>query len=102
LSSKVALGWHSEGNIENHVVVERVFEGLAFGNVVVSDTPIARDVTDGIVEFADTYDATRDFLLRIKRDEAFRQKKMEQGFAWAKVNGTYSHVAKRFIDHFAS
>ena len=101
-SSKVALGWHSDANIKNNVVVERVFEGLAFGNAVISDTPVAREITDGIVEFADTYDETKEFLLRIKKDDQFRQKKMEQGLAWAKAHGTYWHVAKRFIDHFES
>ena len=102
LSSKVALGWHSDDNIKNNVVVERVFEGLAFGNAVISDTPVAREITDGIVEFADSYDETKDFLLRIKKDDRFRQTKMELGLAWAKAHGTYWHVAKRFIDHFES
>jgi hypothetical protein len=102
LSSKVALGWHSDDNIKNNVVVERVFEGLAFGNVVISDTPVAQEITDGIVEFADTYDETKDFLIRIKKDDHLRQKKVEQGLAWAKAHGTYWHVAKRFIDHFES
>ena len=102
LSSKVALGWHSDDNIKNNVVVERVFEGLAFGNVVLSDSSVAREVTDGIVEFADTYEETKEFLLRIKKDDAFRALKVEQGLSWAKSNGTYWHVAKRFIDHFAS
>lgn len=100
LSSKVALGWHSDDNIKNNVVVERVFEGLAFGNVVISDTPIARDITDGIVEFADSYEVARDFLIRIKKDSTFVKHKRELGMAWAKANGTYWHVAKKFIDHF--
>jgi len=102
LSSKVALGWHSEGNIENHVVVERVFEGLAFGNVVISDTRIAKEITDGIVEFGQTYEETKELLLRVKKDELFRQKKMLDGLAWARAHGTYWHVAKRFINHFES
>jgi hypothetical protein len=102
LSSKVALGWHSDDNIKNSVVVERVFEGLAFGNVVVSDTPVAKEITDGIVEFSDTYEETKEFLLRIKKDDAFRALKVEQGLSWAKAHGTYWHVAKRFIDHFES
>lgn len=102
LSSKVALGWHSDDNIKNNVVVERVFEGLAFGNVVISDTPIAKEITDGIVEFGQTYEETKEFLLRVKKDELFRQKKIHDGLAWARSNGTYWHVAKRFIDHFES
>jgi hypothetical protein len=100
LSSKVALGWHSEGNIENHVVVERVFEGLAFGNVVISDTPTAFEITEGIVEFADSYEMTRDIINRVRKDEKFRVKKMELGFEWAKAHGTYWHVARNFIDRF--
>ena len=37
-------------------VVERVFEGLALGCVVLSDNPTARDITNGIVEFVETED----------------------------------------------
>jgi hypothetical protein len=102
LSSKVALGWHSDDNIKNNVVVERVFEGLAFGNAVISDTPIAKEITEGIVEFGQTYEETKEFLLRVKKDELFRQKKMHDGLAWARSYGTYWHVAKRFVDHFES
>lgn len=101
LSSKVALGWHSDDNIQNNVIVERVFEGLAYGNVVISDSPMAPEVTDGIVEFMNTYDETKEFLLRIKRDEKFRLLKTKAGQDWAKSKGTYSHVAKNFIDKFS-
>lgn len=100
LASKIALGWHSQGNIENHVVVERVFEGLAFGNVVISDTATAVAITGGIVEFADSYEIAKELILRIRKDEKFRVSKMEDGYEWAKAHGTYWHVARNFIDHF--
>ena len=99
-SSKIALGWHSDGNIENHVVVERVFEGLAFGNVVISDTPTAVEITEGVVEFADSYPLAKEIILRVQRDEKFRLSKMEAGFEWARAHGTYWHVARNFIDRF--
>lgn len=102
LSSKVALGWHSDGNIQNNAVVERVFEGLAFGNLVISDTKMASEITEGIVEFSDTYEGTRDLLSRAKKDERFLQKKVEAGQIWAKSKGTYFHVAKNFLEFFDS
>ncbi len=102
LSSKVALGWHSDGNIQNNAVVERVFEGLAFGNLVISDTKTASEITDGIVEFSNTYEGTRELLLRVKKDEKFLREKVEAGHTWAKSKGTYFHVAKNFLDFFDS
>lgn len=99
-SSKIALGWHSDGNIENHVVVERVFEGLACGNVVISDTPTAVEITEGVVEFADSYPLAKEIILRVQKDEKFRLSKMEAGFEWARAHGTYWHVARNFIDRF--
>lgn len=99
-SSKIALGWHSDGNIENHVVVERVFEGLAFGNVVISDTPTAVQITEGVVEFADSYPLAKEIILRVQKDEKFRLSKMEAGFEWARAYGTYWHIARNFIDRF--
>jgi len=97
LSSGVGLGWHSDGNIENNVVVERVFEGLAFGNFVVSDTPMARELTDGIVEFVQDYDDLKFYISKFKKDSSFRTLKSEKGLNWAKNFGTYSHVANNFI-----
>lgn len=100
LSSGVALGWHSDANIQNHVVVERVFEGLSYGNFVVSDNPTAHEITDGIVETATSFGEIRDWLKRYKEDGRFRALKQREGYAWSKANGTYTNVAARFDDHF--
>lgn len=97
LSSGIALGWHSDANIENHVVVERVFEGLAYGNFVISDNHTAHQITDGIVETTASYLQTQDWVKRYERDKKFRNLKEKQGYAWAKSNGTYTSVAARFI-----
>jgi hypothetical protein len=102
LSSGVALGWHSDANIQNHVVVERVFEGLAYGNFVISDTPTANEITEGIVETASSYVEAQDWLNRFKKDLKFRSMKQHQGYEWAKSNGTYTNVARRFESRFNS
>lgn len=102
LSSGVALGWHSDANIQNHVVVERVFEGLSYGNFVVSDTPTAHEITDGIVETATSYLETQDWLRRFKKDPKFRSEKQRLGFEWSRSNGTYANVAERFMTRLMS
>jgi hypothetical protein len=102
LSSGVALGWHSPANIQNHVVVERVFEGLAYGNFVISDTPTAHEITDGIAETAVSYLQTREWLQRFKKDKKFRVMKQELGYKWAKSKGTYTSVARNFERRFHS
>lgn len=99
-SSKVALGWHSDDNLVNNVVVERVFEGLAFGNIVMSDSVIAQDITDGIVKYIKNYQEAVDYLKLINKDKNFYNLKIEQGLKWAKDKGTYTHVAKKFINFF--
>ena len=97
LSSGIALGWHSQANIENHVVVERVFEGLAYGNFVISDTQTAHEITDGIVEASSSYLETQDWVRRYTKDKNFRALKQKQGYSWAKTNGTYLNVAVKFL-----
>ncbi len=95
--SHVVLGWHSEGNIQNGNVVERVFEGLAYGSVVITDNPYAIDATDGNVLFADTFAATKAHLDRVIVDEKFRSKLQREGIKWAQSFGTYKSVAESFI-----
>lgn len=96
-SSHIVLGWHSKSNIVNGNVVERVFEGLAFGSVVITDNPFALEATDGNVLFADTYAQTKEHFDRIIRDESFRQSLQQKGTAWARAHGTYESVAASFV-----
>jgi len=97
LSSGIALGWHSDGNIENHVVVERIFEGISYGNFVVSDNPTAHEITDGIVETAYSFRELQDHISRFKKDKEFGRRKQADGYSWAKKHGTYVNVAEKFI-----
>ncbi len=96
-SSHIVLGWHSTSNILNGNVVERVFEGLAFGSVVITDNPYALDATDGHVLFSDTYTQTRDYFERVIKDVAFRENLQKNGISWASSHGTYESVAASFV-----
>jgi hypothetical protein len=100
--SHIVLGWHSGPNISNGNVVERVFEGLAFGSVVITDNPFALEATDGNVLFADTYAQTKEYFQRVIGDDKFRSSLQANGVAWAKAHGTYESVAASFVERINS
>lgn len=97
LNSVTSLGFHAQPNIDNSVVVERVFEGLAYGNVVVSDNPCCKEMTDGIIEFVDSYDSLVDLLHKAWYDIDYRTKKQSMGMEWCRQYGTYKPVASAFL-----
>lgn len=98
LSSVVALGFHSENNAKNSVIVERVFEGLALGNVVVSDNPACEEATDGIVKFVNSYESLSEEISRFWLNKPFRALKQKAGVEWCKEHGTYASVSRSFIE----
>ena len=97
LESVTSLGFHSEANIDNCVVVERVFEGLAYGNVVISDNFCCKEMTDGIVEYVDSYEKLIDLIHKAWYDKEYRINKQKLGTEWCKQYGTYKPVAYNFI-----
>lgn len=98
LDSVVCLGFHAEANISNSVLVERVFEGMALGNVVISDNPCCTEVTNGNVEFVDSYETMLTVIDKAWNDIEYRKKKQKESMNWCRDHGTYLPVAKLFID----
>ena len=97
-NSLVVLGWHSKGNITNGVVVERVFEGLAYGAVVITDNPFALEATDGNAIFSTDRAEIIDLLHRFKRDPQYWGKLSRSGQSWAAEHGTYLSVTRNFLE----
>jgi len=97
----MVLGWHSKGNIVNGVVVERVFEGLAFGAVVVTDNPFALEATDGNVIFSTDRAEISDLLHRFKRDPQYWKELSQSGQRWASEHGTYLSVTRNFLERIS-
>lgn len=98
LSSVVSLGFHSENNAKNSVLVERVFEGLALGNVVVSDNPACEEATDGIVKFVNSYESVCEEVSKFWSDKSLRSSRQKAGMDWCKQHGTYAAISKSFIE----
>lgn len=97
LSSKISLGFNSDSNAKLGLPTERVFEGLAFGCVVVSDCKVAEEATDGIVKFVNSYDELDNFVDMCLNNPKFVENRQSLGMQYAKEKGTYFHVAKNFI-----
>jgi hypothetical protein len=97
-NSKVALGLHSDSNIANCLPVERVYEGLALGAVVVSDNPFAVNATDGIAHHASTLEEARELVEHYASNDRERTERRERGLEFARDRGTYAHRAAAFID----
>ena len=97
LSSKIAFGFHHNDNVLNNVVVERVFEGMAYGCVVISDSPAAGIITGGIVQVAKNKSEFLDIYIRLLKNDAERLELQRRGYLWAKENGLYVHTTKNFL-----
>ena len=102
LSSKISLGFNSDSNAKLGLPTERVFEGLAYGCVVVTDCKVAEDATDGIVKYVENYDQLFDFVSTYSSNAELRDQKQKAGIEFAKSKGTYFHVAKDFINKIES
>lgn len=96
-SSIVSAGFHHTNNVMNNVVVERVFEAMSYGCIVVTDTPAAEQLTSGIVKKISNIGEINEIIKYYKEHPEERRKKQEEGYQWIKSYGTYKIVSARFI-----
>ena len=99
LSSMFALGFQSKSNADERHVSQRIYEGLAYGCIVLSNSEAARDQTDGIVEFVSSrreIEAKIDYYLN--NPEAYLAKQIA-GYNFIKTrDGTNHATAQLFIE----
>ena len=95
--SRVTLGWHSPANAAAGNVVERVFEGLAFGSVVVSDNAFAPDATDGLAIYVQNLNECLEVIDKCDEDQEYFRKMQGLGYEWARSYGTYDKRALDFL-----
>ena len=97
LDSVFGFGFHSNENVANNHVTQRVFEALAYGCVVLSDNPAAVKMTDGIVEYvgspADVKQKIEWFLARPDKIA----EKQAAGYVWSMERGTNRYAASLFL-----
>ena len=100
LSSRVCLGFHSDENVANSCVVERVFEGMSYGCAVISDNKSAEECTNGIVKFISSREDVVNYLEFYKNNPEAYIEIQKKGYEYLKIQGTYYHLAKNFLNKF--
>jgi hypothetical protein len=96
-NSKIVLGLSQPGNVGDCVPVERVYEALAYGGVLITDMPAAVEATEGIGQYAGSLDEAQSLVDHYLANEGERRELRERGFDFARRRGTYAHRAAQFI-----
>lgn len=97
LSSMFALGIQNNGNIYNKHVSQRIFEGLAYGCIVLSNSLSACEQTDNIVVYVTSKQDVEDKIKFYKEHHELFLHKQEEGYAFIKKCGTNHYAIDMFI-----
>lgn len=98
LSSTFALGFHADLAIDCGSISQRVFEGMAYGCVVLCDNPVVEKFTDGIVITVHSKsDLESKMKYYIDHPELIIEKQ-NQGYEWVKKYGTNRDTVKTILE----
>jgi hypothetical protein len=96
-NSKIVLGLHQPENVADCLPIERVYDALAFGAVLITDNPWAMDATEGIGQYAETLEDAIPLVEHYLSNEGERRELRSRGLEFARRRGTYAHRAADFI-----
>lgn len=98
LSSMFAFGFQSDDNIKNGHLSQRIFEGLAYGCIVLCENKLASTFTDGAVVYVSSKKHLIETMLYYKNNPELVRKKQEDGYEWVRKYGTNRYSATFFVD----
>ena len=98
LSSMFAFGFQSDDNIRTGHLSQRIFEGLAYGCIVLCENKLAEDYTDGAVIYVASKEDLVSKMEYYKSHPHEALKKQQQGYEWTKQFGT-NRVSIQFFLH---
>lgn len=88
LSSHFALGFQGDENIKTGHLSQRIFEGLAYGCIVLCENPLASIYTDGIVVPISSKEELVEKIRYYKAHPEEMEQKRQRGYTWVKKHGT--------------
>jgi len=97
LSSLFALGFQAPENICGKHVSQRIFEGLAYGCIVLSNSLPACEQTNNIVIHVSTRDEVEQIMTYYINNPELAEKKRKEGYEFSKQFGTNQLAAQNFI-----
>jgi hypothetical protein len=98
LSSIFALGFQSPENITFEHVSQRIFEGLAYGCIVLSNSLPACEQTNNIVVHVTSKQDLENQMLFFKANPDIIKRKQEEGYEFIKKYGTNHFAIDKFIN----
>jgi hypothetical protein len=98
-NSVVMLGFHSDNNKKLRVISDRIYEGLRSCCVVLTDSPAASEITNGVVEYVENQHQLRERINFYVNNKVKRDEKIAQGIEYLKKEGTFYYCAKIFLEH---
>jgi len=97
LASLFALGFQSPDNICAKHVSQRIFEGLAYGCIVLSNSLPACEQTNNIVIHVSTREEVEQIMTYYINNPELAEKKRREGYEFSKQFGTNQLTAHNFI-----
>lgn len=88
LSSHFALGFHSDSSIELESVSQRVFEGLAYGCIVLTDSDPAVSQTEGIAVRVYSKEHLIETMKKFLENPEEMERRRQLGYEFVKRRGT--------------
>jgi len=88
LSSMFAFGFQSDDNIKNGHLSQRIFEGLAYGCIVLCENKLAEQFTDGAVVYVSSKQDLIEKMRFYKKNPELVREKQEKGYEFTRKYGT--------------
>lgn len=88
LSSMFAFGFQSDVNIKGGHLSQRLFEGLAYGCVVLCENPMASQYTDGCIVYVSSKEDLLQKMNYYKTHPEEVERIQRRGYEWVKKQGT--------------
>lgn len=98
LSSMFAFGFQSPENIHTGHLSQRIFEGLAYGCIVLCENKLAEEFTNGAVVYVATKEDLVEKMRFYKAHPELVEAKQKQGYEWVKQFGTNRHSVLSFLN----
>jgi spore maturation protein CgeB len=98
LSSTFALGFQSDANIDCNHLSQRLFEGLAYGCIVLCENQFAEEYTDGIIVYIKSKEDLVNKMSYFLNNPALIDEKQKKGYEWVKKYGTNRFSANLYLD----
>lgn len=98
LSSMFALGFQSQTNIYSKHVSQRIYEGLTYGCIVLSNSLPACEQTNNIVIYVESKEDIEKQMEYYMNNPEIAQLKRNQGYEFSKQYGTNEFTSKNFIN----